>query len=534
VQSRMPTPSSDPRGRTAAGPSRPGERPATGADRPATALRWLAAVVALLITAAVVRVTIVALEDTRAVNDLEAYHHVGEQTARGSIAIYEHVSPVRLLGPFLYPPSSAVLFVPLGWAPYDALPIPWTVLKLAALGVLFWGAIRFSGAPPVDAVGWVFAIGLVLLPIHRLLDSDMKNGQVNLFVALCAAGGGWLLISRGPWRWLGGVVLGVGAALKLTPALILALPVVHRRWGLAAASAALLAGIVIGLPVAWFGWSATVDLHERYGEVMRPYLIEARDGPRQATLNELAQFTITSLAASDEARAAVRADPPPLGPRRPQDTRLPPVTSPEAARAIWFALGLATGLGYLLVRRTVFRARTADWTWDLAVLCTCMVMLSPQVRKAHLVVLIVPLAWTACRWLELGRRHGSLLPPMRRRPVAAGCALAAVACLMASDDLVVRLPGFPLPHRPALLLGMGLLLTAMTRLVATWPSADDASAAPATARTLADGSTGGLNVEASGKAGDGMGGEAGDGTGEPGAEPARPPVLADAAGAGRA
>src|SRR5262245_10441923 len=180
----------------------------------------------------VLRDTIRSVKEIVKVNDFEVFHHIGEVAATHQPVIYDVASPVKQRGPFLYPPSAAVLFVPLSWLSHNAAGAVFGLLKIACLLLLYWGSVYWSGARPRD---WLATVTVMIIPIvvaHRAVDSDVGNGQVNIVVAAAAVGGVWLMMLNRQW-WLrgsGGMLLAWAVAIKLTPALLLAVPLMNRRW----------------------------------------------------------------------------------------------------------------------------------------------------------------------------------------------------------------------------------------------------------------------------------------------------------------
>src|SRR5688572_6299466 len=97
-----------------------------------------------------VRVGIRSATEIVEANDFEVFYYVGEAAAARDAGIYEIISPVKKLGPFLYPPSAAVLFAPLSWLSHDGSGVIFSIAKSICLAVLLWGAVWFSGWRPVD------------------------------------------------------------------------------------------------------------------------------------------------------------------------------------------------------------------------------------------------------------------------------------------------------------------------------------------------------------------------------------------------
>lgn len=140
--------------------------------------------------------------------------------------LYEQSFPTRAGQlPFTYPPFAAIFFLPLSVLPTVFAVVLMIALSVAALIlVLTLGAIRLTAAypralgsslPPLTQAMLVLPVVLATEPVWRTLC----YGQVNLLLTALILVDLW-----GP-RWPGrGVLIGVAAAVKLTPAvLVLAL-----------------------------------------------------------------------------------------------------------------------------------------------------------------------------------------------------------------------------------------------------------------------------------------------------------------------
>jgi alpha-1,2-mannosyltransferase len=121
--------------------------------------------------------------------------------------------------PFTYPPTGALLFVPLALFPTQ---ISWGVLSaLSVLALALVVRIAIQNVPrrptwmtPARTTVIVTALALVLEPVWRTLFL----GQINLILmALVVVDALVLGTVTGRARHLGGVLIGVAAAVKLTP-----------------------------------------------------------------------------------------------------------------------------------------------------------------------------------------------------------------------------------------------------------------------------------------------------------------------------
>lgn len=119
--------------------------------------------------------------------------------------------PPTIIGnhlPFTYPPIAAVLFTPLTPMPHAVAGVLLTLLSVAALALVVILVLRALDLPSWLA-GLVLPVAMVLEPVRVTL----YFGQINLLLmALVAAD----CLVRHP-RWPRGALIGLAAAIKLTP-----------------------------------------------------------------------------------------------------------------------------------------------------------------------------------------------------------------------------------------------------------------------------------------------------------------------------
>ncbi|HEX6525123.1 MAG TPA: glycosyltransferase 87 family protein [Streptosporangiaceae bacterium] len=156
---------------------------------------------------------------------------------------------VRL--PFTYPPIAAVLFSPLSLVP---MAVAGTVLSLATVALtalvlrLFLRSAAGPGAGPgADSwwtIGWLLPVALLLEPMRHTLG----YGQVN--VALMALVSADCLPAT--VRWPRGLLVGVAAAVKLTPAaFVLFFACRGDRRAVATSAVTFAVCEAAGFPLAW-------------------------------------------------------------------------------------------------------------------------------------------------------------------------------------------------------------------------------------------------------------------------------------------
>jgi alpha-1,2-mannosyltransferase len=153
--------------------------------------------------------------------------------------------------PFLYPPLSAILFAPFALQPFALASIEMTLLSVFALGCVLWvalGSLRPRGS---TASRWLLLS--VLLPLALVFEpvrATIGFGQINLLLmGLVAAD----CLARSP-RWPRGVLVGLAAAIKLTPAAFILFFLLRKDWRALAWSAISF--------VVWTGIGALMDWHD--------------------------------------------------------------------------------------------------------------------------------------------------------------------------------------------------------------------------------------------------------------------------------
>lgn len=156
----------------------------------------------------------------------------GAEALDGPGALYDYVYAEQTPDfplPFTYPPFAAVVFYPLTLVPFGVLAFCWQAGIIAAL----YGVVRLSQRlidGPGDrrvAMLWT-ALGIWLEPLRSTFD----YGQVNVLLVLAVL---WAVLSS-RW-WLSGLLVGLAAGVKLTPAVAGLYFVGARRWGAAVFSA---------------------------------------------------------------------------------------------------------------------------------------------------------------------------------------------------------------------------------------------------------------------------------------------------------
>jgi alpha-1,2-mannosyltransferase len=159
--------------------------------------------------------------------DLSVYRNGGAAWLEG-LPIYMDHFAVSLGGPdlpFTYPPVAVVLFSPLARVPLPVAIFVIVALNLAALTVLCLVAARRVCGRGAAATRWglgAAAVATVLDPVRETL----WFGQINLLLAVLVLLDCLLARTRLPR----GTLIGLAAAIKLTPAVFVLFFVAGKQW----------------------------------------------------------------------------------------------------------------------------------------------------------------------------------------------------------------------------------------------------------------------------------------------------------------
>lgn len=180
--------------------------------------------------------------------DLDVYRIGARVWLRGG-NLYDRL-PVTRAGarlPFTYPPVAAILFAPLALVPYAVAATALTLATVALLGVVLRVFLRRLAGPAAGspwALAWLLPAALFLEPVRDTLGF----GQINVVLMALAT---LDCLTETP-RWPRGALVGLAAAIKLTPAafvLFFMLRRDYRATGLAGLSFA--AATAVGWVAAW-------------------------------------------------------------------------------------------------------------------------------------------------------------------------------------------------------------------------------------------------------------------------------------------
>ncbi len=139
--------------------------------------------------------------------------------------VYHGDAQAGVIADFPNAPLVGVAQAPLLWLrPWPAAML-FYLLKLCLAALAFSWAVRIAGGGrPVPGAAVLVTLALILWPIL----GDLGHGNINIFVMFFCTAGLWAFVN-GRDRTCG-VLLGLAAAVKVTPALFLIYFAYKRRW----------------------------------------------------------------------------------------------------------------------------------------------------------------------------------------------------------------------------------------------------------------------------------------------------------------
>ncbi len=185
-------------------------------------------------------------------------------------------TPIGLNLPFTYPPLAAVIFAPFAWLGMPAASVTITAITLVLLLIAtmmvltrldVWSDSRVVPGPAWLRRWWLTASIVAFATLNlEPIQANFAFGQINvvlmtLVIAECVP-------QRTPWPR--GLLLGLGIALKLTPAVFLLYFLLNRdRRAVVTSLASVVATIAVGFALAWNDsweyWTHTVRNTDRIG-----------------------------------------------------------------------------------------------------------------------------------------------------------------------------------------------------------------------------------------------------------------------------
>jgi hypothetical protein len=329
--------------------------------------------------------------------DFAGYLRVGDVVLDGA-HLYLDAPP----GINTWPPFFGLLCVPLSLlaraSPYLARGV-WLLLNAALLVVVLHLLARLVyGRAQPGTIGGVRVLVPLLLSA-RYVVGNFEHLQINVVLFALALGGLYLQATRRPG--LGGLLVGLAAAIKIMPLAVVAYLGYRRRWRAAVTAAVATAGFSMS-PALVFGW-------ERYQDYLETWLGVVATGWGVGRMNQSVAAMWDRLLGHGLWPLAT-----------PAIEHLPESGAPLPLAALLVSAGLAVA-GALVAWRG--RPRPDSWAalaeWSAVFLASAI--FGPVAWKSYLIVTLLPntLLFAVC-----------LSPRVDARTRAGAAAVLAVAFVL--------------------------------------------------------------------------------------------------------
>ncbi len=363
--------------------------------------------------------------------------------------LHQHAAITGNLWPM--PPLSILLLSPLSWLSFPAAQFTWVLCKPVMLAIIFYSvlAIVRRGGGKIAPL----PMALFLLTWFWPVIGDMQEGQMNLFMLTPLAAGLCLIQREETWSdLLGGLLIALAVAIKVTPLIFIIYLLWRRRW---LPAIAMLGGIVFWLfvPLAiFFCLHQSVRWNQEYVRAMiAPYLVKG--SIPVASGESLPSFLIRLLA---HRSAFITYH---HGVARKYYVNVLNLSAPLAqkiVRAVLITIGV---VGLIWMRKVLPTFKSRRYIFEIGAVAAFMLWVEAWAWVPHYVTLIFTLMAAG---LIAGDTEAAVA--VRRRMITL---MAVAAVLMAMTSDLVKIFG---PHAsnysrtfdPVLFAGMILVLGIMT------------------------------------------------------------------------
>lgn len=178
--------------------------------------------------------------------DAWIYQHAVAQWHAGGSLYDWYANPDQHLWPFTYPPFAAWALTPLTWLGDRTSQVLMVLATPVCVALTVWALTgclgRLRGPDAAALVPWgTLAAVAVIEPVYKSMEYGQVNAQLMALVAVD------LLVVPSSSRWRG-VLSGLAAAFKLTPAIAVLFLLARREWR----AAATMTGTAVGVTaLAW-------------------------------------------------------------------------------------------------------------------------------------------------------------------------------------------------------------------------------------------------------------------------------------------
>lgn len=204
------------------------------------------------------------------ISDIDIYLRAGNKILRSE----DPYQPFSLGTSFVYPPAALLLFAPLSFV--ESAHLLWTALSLACLVAASWILASIFRPSASAKVALAFTVAMVFFTPSL---EGLTIGQVNFVVLFCLA-----LFVRGyldqKYQWSGDLGLALAISIKMSPAILVALPFFSRDWKRCLRIAVGL-GSLLAITVILWGIGPWLDFLQVFPTILRgfPFTLNEAIGP---------------------------------------------------------------------------------------------------------------------------------------------------------------------------------------------------------------------------------------------------------------
>ncbi len=278
---------------------------------------------------------------------------------------------MRESGYITYPPSAAILFLPLVPLGLLGYAIAWSALNIALIIAIPFLAMGIITGRARGHRWWTYVVPALVC--GRVLENNNGLAQSNVLIGFgCLLGIYWFRFGR-PWR--AGLVIAAMAAIKITPGLFGVYFLWKRQWK-AAMAMVLGACLFFGLlPAIAYGPLEVPDHYSTWIQQTEYHFLHSEAGlgyqPGQSIRSTLHHLLTRSSVESEEEYFVNVLELP---------TELINTVAP--------VLSILLLIGLLAVSRSPTVPRSAPHQYlEMALVMVAMLLMSPYVRKAHYAML---------------------------------------------------------------------------------------------------------------------------------------------------
>ncbi|WP_238009586.1 glycosyltransferase 87 family protein [Dactylosporangium sp. AC04546] len=180
--------------------------------------------------------------------------------------LYDFTKPDDTQGAlgFTYPPFGALVLVPFGVLPWGGAVALYAVVTIGAVALTTWWLL----APVARDKAFAMILALTVISALEPIRETYTFGQINMVLVLLVLTDLLVLLPRGS-KWAG-VLVGLAAAIKLTPAIFIVYLLLSRRYragltAIASAAGATLLTAAIAPRASWDFWTSALWKGEGLG-----------------------------------------------------------------------------------------------------------------------------------------------------------------------------------------------------------------------------------------------------------------------------